>query len=122
MIIEKRFDIQVGAEGEKVSKTFELDKTITVLKGLRLGANKEAHLYYRGTQRIEINGQEILPEGYESKYLMSSINIPLDMRYKTLDNLAPGNGKIKLEYTDNTSGEVVFAAYRVSLYILCEGE
>lgn len=119
MIIEKRFDIQVTSDREKVSKTFELDKNIIVLKGLRMGTDKEAQLYYRGTQRIEINGQEILPEGYESKYLMASINIPMNGRYKTLEDLPPGNGKVKLEYQDN-SGEVSFATYRVSIYLLCE--
>ena len=122
MIVEKRFDITVSSESEKVSKTFELDKNITVLKGIRIGGNKEAHLYYRGSQRIEINGQEILPEGYETKYLMASINIPMDCRYKTLDNLAPGNGKVKIEYQDSPHTDYAFAAYRVSLYLLCEAE
>lgn len=122
MKIEKRFDIQISQANEKVSKTFELDKTINLIRGMRVGSDKDALLYYRGSQRIEINGNEILPEGYESKYLMASINVPLNARYHTLNDLSPGNGKVKLEFQDTASTDAAFSAYRVSLYLLCEGE
>lgn len=122
METEKWFDLTVNTEGEKVSKTFELDKNITLLKGLCLSSNKEHLLYYRGSVRLEINGQEIFAEGYESKRLYSSPSVAPDDRKKTLNDLEPGNGKIKLEYQDSPSAEAPFSPYRVRLYVLCEFE
>jgi len=126
--VRKRFDIQVPQAGVTVSQTFQLEKTIVSIKGLLLTSDRDDLLYYQGSQRIEINKEEIFPEGYESKLLMSGINVNPNGRYYDLGRMNPGNGQIKIEYTDTTpSGQglgttVEQPSYRVSLYIDCEME
>ena len=117
--VRKVFSLQVAAANTKVSQTFELEKSIVGLKGLMVSASMDDMLYFRGTQRIEINREEIFPEGYESKKLMSGINCPVNARYFDLGNMPPGNGQVKIDFTDADDGRTVFAAYKVYLYIDC---
>lgn len=118
--VKKRFDLTVKEPGRKVSQTFELDKTIVSIKGLLVTSDMDDMLYYRGSQRIEINKTELFPENYESKLLMSGINVAPGSRYYILGNINPGNGQVRLEYTDNENPKAEFKAYRVSLYLDCE--
>lgn len=120
--VKKRFDVQVTDAKQIVTKTFELDKNIKAVKGLLVTSDKDDLLYYRGTQKVEINKEEYFPDNYESKLLMSGINVAPKQRYYDLGNVNPGNGIIKLTYTDNEDGRTVFQSYRVSLYVDCEME
>lgn len=120
--VKKRFDVQITEAKQTVTKTFELDKNIKAVKGVLVTSDKDDLLYYRGTQKIEINKEEYFPENYESKLLMSGINVSPKQRYYDLGNVNPGNGIVKLIYADNEDGRTVFAAYRVSLYVDCEME
>jgi len=120
--VKKRFDIQVGAANQSVTKTFELDKNIKVVKGVLVTSDKDDLLYYRGSQKIEINKEEYFPDNYESKLLMSGINVPPKSRYYDLGSVNPGNGTIKLVYQDADDARTIFAPYRVSLYVDCERE
>jgi len=117
----KRFDLN-AAEEDTVSKQFELDKTIKAIKGILITSDKDDLLYYRGSQRIEINGEEIFPESYESKLLMSGINVAPNKRYYDLGNINPGNGIVKMAYADFADGRTDFEDYRVSLYLNCDME
>ena len=58
-IVKKRFDINITEPNKIFSKTFELDKTIAVVKGILFTANKDDLLFYRGSQKLEINKQEM---------------------------------------------------------------
>ena len=118
--LKKRFDINVTAANATYSQTFELDKTVTKILGLLVTADREDLMYYRGSQKIEINRQEIFPEDFESKLLMSGINVSPNQRYYELGGMDPGNGKIKMDYKDVNNTLAVFAAYRVSIYLDCE--
>lgn len=120
--IKKRFDLKVTESGKPVSQTFELDKTIKSVKGVLLTSDKDDLLYYRGSQKIEINKEEYFPENYESKLLMSGINVPPRLRYYDLGGINPGNGSVKLSYQDTEDGRTNFVPYRVSLYLDCEME
>lgn len=120
--VKKRFDIQITSANQNVTKTFELDKNIKSVKGLLLTSDKDDLLYYRGSQKIEINKEEYFPDNYESKLLMSGINVSPKSRYYDLGTVNPGNGNIRLVYQDTDDGRTVFAAYRVSLYVDCEME
>lgn len=120
--VKKRFDVQVKEPRQAVTQTFELDKNIKAVKGVLVTSDKDDLLYYRGTQKIEINKEEYFPENYESKLLMSGINVAPKHRYYDLGNVNPGNGIIKLIYTDNEDGRTRFEPYRVSLYVDCEME
>ena len=119
-IIKKRFDISVSAADKIYSQIFELDKNIIFIKGILLTADKEDLLYYRGSQRIELNKQEIFPENYESKLLMCGINVSPNARYYLTGNLPVGNGLLKVEYQDRNDSRLTFEAYRVSVYLDCE--
>jgi hypothetical protein len=118
--IIKRFDIAIINQNAVHAKTFELDKNITAVHGLLITADKDDLLYYRGSQKIEINKQEIFPEGYESKLLMSGINVSPNERFYNLGGLPPGNGKLTVDFKDNNNVRMDFDNYRVSLYLHCE--
>lgn len=117
--IKKRFDLLVSVANKIVTKTFELDKTVIAIKGILITSDKDDLLYFRGSQKIEINREEFFPENYESKLLMSGINVPPRQRYYELDNVNPGNGTIKVDYKDEDDGRTPFIPYRVSIYLDC---
>ena len=117
--VKKRFDIAVTDPNMVYSKTFELDKNIATVTGLLFTSDKDDLLYYRGSQKVEINKEEIFPENYESKLLLSGINVAPDNRYYDIGNQPAGNGTIKVEYRDMDDNRAVFTPYRVSLYAEC---
>ena len=119
-IVKKRFDIAITSADKVFSGSFELDKTITFIKGILLTADKEDMLYYRGSQKIEVNKQEVFPEEYESKLLMTGINISPNQRYYNTGNLPVGNGIVKVEYKDRNDTRLAFDPYRISIYLDCE--
>jgi hypothetical protein len=118
--VKKRFDIDITGAGASQSKTFELDKNITAVHGLLITSDRDDLLYYRGSQKIELNRQEIFPENYESKLLMSGINVSPNDRYYNLSGLAPGNAKLTMTYADSNHVSAPFVPYRVSIYLDCE--
>ncbi len=117
--VKKRFDIAVTDPNMVYSKTFELDKNIAAVTGLLFTSDKDDLLYYRGSQKVEINKEEIFPENYESKLLLSGINVAPDNRYYDIGNQPAGNGTIKVEYRDMDDTRAAFTPYRVSLYAEC---
>jgi hypothetical protein len=117
--VKKRFDILVTEPNKIFSKTFELDKNIVSVTGILFTSDKDDLLYYRGSQKVEINKEEIFPENYESKLLLSGINVSPDNRYYDLGNQPAGNGTIKVEYKDTEDSRAGFVPYRVSLYVEC---
>ena len=112
--------MQVTAANQIVTQTFDVDKTIAFIKGLAITSDKDDLLFYRGSQKIEINKEEIFPEGYESKLLMTGINVSPNERYTDVGKLPPGNGKITMSYKDTDDGRSQFTPYRVTLYLHCE--
>lgn len=117
--IHKRFDLQITASGSTVAGKFELDKTVKTIVGIVITSDREDLMFYRGEQKIEINGKLYFTENYESKLLMMSLNINANLRYYRLKKVAPGNGIIQFTYNDKVHPKVAFAAYRVSLYVEC---
>lgn len=120
--VKKRFDLQVNEANKTISSGFELDKNIVAVKGLLLSSDRDELLYFRGSQKIEINREEIFPENYESKLLMSGINVSPGSRYYELGSINSGNKNVKVEFKDSDDGRTVFTPYRVSLYLECEME
>ncbi|MEO7982819.1 MAG: hypothetical protein ABI688_01935 [Bacteroidota bacterium] len=118
--IKKRFDINITEQDALHSKTFELDKNITKVHGLLLESDRDDLLFYRGFCKIEINRQEIFPEGYAAKLLMTGINISPNDRYYQLGGIEPGNGNVKVDYKDSNTSTIDFSLYRISLYLDCE--
>ena len=120
--VKKRFDIKIIQANSTVSGTFELDKTITKVQGVLITSERDDLLYYRGSQRIEINKEEYFPEEYESKLLMSGVNVAPKQRYYDLGGVPTGNGRVKITYKDTDDNRTTFDPYRVSLYLDCEME
>lgn len=118
--VYKIFDIQIPTANAVYSQVFDLDKTIVAIWGILFTSDRDDMAYYRGSARIEINRTEVFPENYETKLLMSGLNVSPNDRYYNLKGLPPGNGKIKIDYRDTDSTQITFSAYRVSLYVECE--
>jgi hypothetical protein len=118
-IVKKRFDLDVTAANQTITKTFDLDKDITAIKGLLITSDRDDLLYYRGSQRIEISKEEFFPDAYESKLLMSGISVAPRERYYDLGNVNPGNRSIRVDYKDANHALAPFTAYRVSFYFDC---
>ena len=119
---KKRFDIKIREANTTVSDTFELEKNIVKVHGVLVTSDKDDLLYYRGTQKIEINKEEFFPDNYESKLLMSGINVAPKQRYYDLGGVTPGNGRVQIVFKDLDDGRTRFEPYRVSLYLDCEME
>jgi hypothetical protein len=118
--IKKRFDFTIAQAGERVQPSFELESTITQVDGILLTSDKDDLLYYRGTQGIEINSSEIVPEGYESRLLMSGLNVKPSDRYYPITVTNVGNGLVEVDFTDVEDERAPFESYRVSIYLECQ--
>lgn len=120
--VDKIFSFLVEADGARINKKFDLDKNVKLVRGIMLSSDRLNSLFYRGSQRIEISGDEIFPEDFESKILMSGLAVPPDQKYKTLGNgVIAGNGEIKINYKDTNNPNAPFAApYRVIVMLQCE--
>lgn len=119
----KRFTIAVGTAATSYNVKFVLDKDVTLIRSLLVTADRPDLLFFRGSQRIEISGEEIFPEDFESRLLMSGIEVPPDDRYASLADgkgIPSGNGEVKVLYKDNNYGNTTFAAYTVTLMLICE--
>lgn len=117
----KWIDIQVTDPDKTYSVTYELDKTIAFVTGIKLSSNMEPLLYSRGSQKIEINRQEVIPEGYESKNLYNTANVSVNQRYlRRGGKIVAGNGQVKFEYKDTSDNITQFTPYRVRLDLDCE--
>lgn len=120
-VIEKIFSFSVTTAEVPVSKKFDLDKNVKIVRGILLSSDQPNLLFYRGTQRIEISGDEIFPEDYESKILMSGLSVPPDQKFRTLgDGVAAGNGEVKIQFKDVANANAVFASYQVNIILQCE--
>ncbi|MBI3238749.1 MAG: hypothetical protein HYZ43_07935 [Flavobacteriia bacterium] len=118
-LIKERFDLQVTVSGEYVRAEFELDKNANYLIGIAVTSDREELLYYRGSQKIQLNDIELFPEGFESKLLLSGINVAPDERMFTLGELQTGNGKLDVLYKDTDITGIVFTPYRITIYTFC---
>jgi len=120
-IVDKPFTFTVDAEGQPVSKKFDLDKNVKLVRGIMLSSNYPNLLFYRGSQRIEISGEEIFPENYESKLLMSGLSVAPDEKFRTLGNgVVAGNGELKVQYKDTVNTRAPFESYSVTIILQCE--
>jgi hypothetical protein len=118
--IKKRFSIRVESENGLTTGDFTLDKNIATVIGIKLSSDNDDVLYYRGSFQLTINKQEVFPEHYESKMLMSGNDTDVNKRYYEREQYAAGNGNVKLVHRDNIHNRMPFIPYRVTLYLLCE--
>ncbi len=114
--IKERFDLFITAAGETVKTTVDLDKNASVVTGIAITSNDENLLHARGTQGIRINDTEVLPENYESKLIMTGLNVSPNARMIDLSDFPAGNRRVEIQFTDVENAAVGFSPYRVSFY------
>ncbi len=120
-LVDKIYTFLVDADGQPVSKKFDLDKNVKVVHGIMMSSDRPNLLFYRGSQRIELSGEELYPEDYESKMFMSGLGVAPDLRYKSLGNgVVAGNGELKIQYKDTANPNAPFAVYKVIISLSCE--
>ncbi|HMX87998.1 MAG TPA: hypothetical protein PKD30_05810 [Saprospiraceae bacterium] len=104
-----------------MNKKFDLDKNVKVVHGIMMSSDKPNLLFYRGSQRIELSGEELFPEDFESKMFMSGMAVAPDDKYKSLGSgVIAGNGELKIQYKDTANPNAPFAYYKVIINLLCE--
>ncbi len=115
-IIKERLDIQID-EANKVKKAeFLLDSNADFLYGIAITSEKEDNLYYRGSQKIQLNDQELFPEDFESKLLMAGLAVSPNDRMVKTGLVKRGNGKIEIWFKDSDHSSLPFSPYRVTYY------
>jgi hypothetical protein len=120
-IVYKTFSFLVDTPSTSYNKKFELDKNIKLVRAIMLSSNKPNQLFFRGSQKLEINGEELYPEDYESRLLMSGISVPPNERYVDLgDAVLAGNGEVKIVFKDTNNTLATFDAYQVILNLKCD--
>ena len=122
--IRKTFTFQVDEANKPYAPVkWELPKKSVFVRGLQLTSDFPAKLYYRGSQKVEIGGEELFPEGFDSKILMSSIAVAPRQRFFDLGEVLPGDLSVKVRYEDKDHGSSPFdRGYRVSVILLIEEE
>ncbi len=115
----KTFSFLVATENTSYRLKFDLDKNVKLVSGLLLSSSDPRKLFFRGAQKIEINGDELFPEGYESKLLMSGISVPPPERFVEVGEVPAGNGEVKIQYVDEHNDNAAFAPYKVTLTLKC---
>ncbi|MCB9234073.1 MAG: hypothetical protein H6581_20620 [Bacteroidia bacterium] len=120
-IIYKRFDLNVNSSEATVKETFDLDKTIIRITGIKFTADLESKLYYRGTAKVVLGGEEVFPDNYHCRILMAGLAVAPKDRYTPLDH-PPGNFQVKVDYFDKNHSSEAFAPYVVHLYLRMETE
>jgi len=119
--VDKIYTFLVEAEGQPVTKKFDLDKNVKIVRGIMMSSDRPNLLFYRGSQRMELSGDELFPEDFESKMFMSGLAVPPDEKYKSLGNgVISGNGELKIQFKDTANPSAPFAPYKVIVGLLCE--
>jgi hypothetical protein len=120
-LVDKVYSFAVESQNAPVNKKFDLDKNVKLVRGIILSSDKPNLMFYRGSQRIEISGDEIFPEDFESKLLMSGIAVAPDQKYRSLGNgVIAGNGEVKIQYKDTHNPNASFTTYKVIIILQCE--
>ncbi len=115
-IIKERFDIKIVEPNQTVKGEFELDKNAKYVQGILITSDRDELLFYRGSQKIQLNDKELFPENFESRLLMAGLNVAPDDRPISTGNVPTGNGRLEVYFKDQNHSNTRFTPYRVSIY------
>lgn len=115
-IIKERFDMTIDTAGATKKGEFELDKNAEILFGIAVTSDNDTSLYYRGSQKIQVNDQELFPEDFESKLLMSGLGVAPNQKTIKIGFINTGNGKVEIWFKDTPHPTAPFSTYRVTFY------
>ena len=116
-VIKERFDIQVTSANTVTKGEFELDKNALRVMGFAITSDRDDLVFYRGSQKIQLNDNELFPEDFESKLLMTGLNVPPNDRMIKIGNVESGNRRLEVWFKDSDTASVPFTPYRVSIYV-----
>ena len=115
--LRRRVDLpDLTSAGQTVRQEYEINKHAEKITGILFTADRDDLMFHRGKVGVMINGEEVIPDEYHAKLLMSGLGVAPAKRYFPVD-LEPGNGIVKINYTDTNNPSTVFAPYRVSFYL-----
>lgn len=115
-IIKERFDVSITGANQSYRTEFELDKNAKYLLGIAITSDREDLLFYRGSQKIQLNDKELFPEDFESKLLLTGLNVNPNKRVVLVGEIETGNGRIDLLYKDSNHTLAPFTPYRFTIY------
>lgn len=116
-IIKERFDIEVTTANSVVRAECELDKNARKVMGFSITSDRDDLIFYRGSQKIQLNDNELFPENFETKLLMTGLNVAPNDRMVKIGNVDSGNGRLEVWYKDTNMSLTTFVPYRVSIYV-----
>lgn len=116
--VYKKIRITINEAGRYISNAqFVLDKNIRSIEAITLTSDNEEKVFNL-TQRLEINGVELLPQDFEARVIYAYASVPVADRYFDLNSEPAGNGVVKITCFD-TSASAGFTAYHVNYYLKC---
>jgi len=115
-IIKERFDVLITSANQTFRAEFELDKNANYLLGIAITSDRDDLVFYRGSQKILVNDKELFPEDFESKLLLTGLNVNPNKRIVEVGEIETGNGRIDLIYKDSNHTLAPFTPYRFTLY------
>lgn len=65
---------------------------------------------------MQLNDQELFPEDFESKLLMTGLSVSPNQRMIKVGNAETGNGLVEVWFKDQNHIKAKFDTYRVSFY------
>ena len=121
-IIKERFDLKITESNRVFKGEYELDKNANFVIGIGVTSDRDDLLFYRGTQKIQLNDKELFPEEFESRLLMSGLNVSPNNRMIKVGCIASGNGRFEVWFKDQNHPAARFVPYRVTFYIYSKVE
>ena len=115
-IIKERFDLLIDSPNGVKKGSWEIDRNADLLYGITITSDQEEQIYYRGSQKIQINDQELFPEDFETKLLMAGLAVSPNHRMTKVGNVKTGNKRIEVWYKDTDHPKAIFTPYTVSFY------
>lgn len=109
----QRFRVSASEEATE-KEEFDFDPSTLKVEAVQVTSDAPEKAYFRGSQKMTINGEEIFPDDYESKLLLSNVGVPAKDRFVPLGEIDPGNKKLKIEYKDTDHSSAPFADYTVT--------
>lgn len=118
------FIAEITTNGQEYkSPEWKFDSDVKRITGVQIVSTDNEMPYFRGTCKIEINGQDIIPDKYPTKALMNNQGVPTNERFNEhLFNggIDAGNQMIVFRYQDNDHSSAAFTAYKIQLLFTVE--
>ena len=115
------FSFKVEEAGKLTTKDWELPKRTVRIKGIQLSSSYYEKLFLRGSQKIEIGGEEIVGEGFVSRALLSNGGVSPFQRFFPFKEVQPGDLSFKFRFQDTDHPRAPFEnGYDVNILLITD--